>query len=49
MSKVAVYAREVDANQKTTQMFWPVDDPAQLQACQPNVSAPQEVHGTLVP
>jgi hypothetical protein len=45
-SKVAIFAREIDASQNTTQMFWPVRDPEQIKACRPNATPPQEVSGT---
>jgi hypothetical protein len=45
-SKVAIFAREIDASQNTTQMFWPVSEPEQIKACQPNATPPQEVGGS---
>jgi hypothetical protein len=44
-SKVAIFARELDPAQHTTQMFWPVDDPEQVKACQPNATPPQDIGG----
>lgn len=48
MSQVAIFAREMDPSDATTQLFWPVKDPGQLAACRPNATPPQDVPGVAV-
>jgi len=40
MSSVRIFAREVDAQHRVVQVFLPVHDAEQLNACRPNVGPP---------